>query len=131
VIRVRRYLCRACGITLTVLPRGVAPRFQYAGFAIALAFALWGLERQPAGAVRDAVSTWPRVGSSQGGRWRTLGRWVAAVACGRLFRGVATSVGSLREVAARVAEVAIGRAPPGDRATCRRHRAWRGGEAMA
>ena len=37
VILVRRYLCKACNTACTVVPRGIAPGYQYAGFAIAMA----------------------------------------------------------------------------------------------
>jgi len=131
VIRVRRYLCRACGQSCTVVPKGLAPGYLYAGFAIALALALWAIQGECPANVRRAVSPWQQVGVSQTGRWRSLARWVAAVASGRLFPGVATGTGAVRTQAARVAHSALSRAPPSDRGAPFLHRAWRGGEVMA
>lgn len=133
MIRVRRYQCQDCRVTLTVVPRGVAPRCLYLGCAIALGLALWSLGCEPAGTVRRKVSPWSVVGPGQAGRWRSLGRWVRAIATGRVFPDIGRVIGAAgaRELAARFAEVAIGRASPADRAAGRWHRAWRGGEAMA
>jgi hypothetical protein len=133
VIHARRYLCRACDVTITVVPRGVVPTYLYTGCAIALALALWGISREPADTVRHKVSPWSIVGPGQAGRWRSLGRWVRAIAAGRLFPdiGRVTGAGAPRALAARFAEVAIGRASPADRAASLWHRAWRGGESMA
>lgn len=135
VIRVQRFLCRACNATCTVVPRGVATRYRYATFAIAVAFALWGLERKPASAVREATSPWQRVGASQSGRWRSLRRWALAALAGRLFGGLrldgSFAAGPARTIAARVAELASSRAPPGDRNLHLLERVWRGGAAMA
>src|SRR5690348_13799716 len=43
VVRVRRYLCRRCGATLTVVPQGVLPRRLFSAAAIGLALCLWGI----------------------------------------------------------------------------------------
>ena len=135
VVRVQRFLCRACHATCTVVPRGVATRYRYATFAIALAFAVWGIGRKPAKAVREAVSPWQRVGDSQSGRWQSLRRWARDVLAGRLFGGQrfagSFAAGPARTIAARVAELASSRAPPGDRNLHLLERVWRGGAAMA
>ena len=59
VIRARRYLCRACAVTITVVPRGVAPTYLYTGCAIALALAPWGISREPADTGRHKVDRGP------------------------------------------------------------------------
>lgn len=135
VVRLQRFLCRACNVTCTVVPQGVATRYRYGAFAIALAFALWGLENWPPGAVRAAISPWQLVGASQCGRWRSLARWAGDALEGRLFRGLALhrsfAAGPARAIATRVAQLAASRAPPSDRSLDLRHRVWRGGAAMA
>ena len=56
-ILTRRYMCRACGAVLVVVPRGVGRRHQYSRGAIATALALWAYERVPASRVRTRIST--------------------------------------------------------------------------
>lgn len=114
-----------------MVPRGIAPGYQYAGFAIAMAFALWGIERQCPGVVRAAVSPWKLVGVSQAGRWRALKRWVQAVRDGRLFPGLILTDSAVRALAEHVANIAIGHSPPADRRASLVQRAWQGGAVMA
>jgi len=134
-IQVRRYLCRACGVTCTVVPQGVAARYRYTGAAIALALGLWSVLRWPPAKVRTAISPWSTVGASQVGRWRSLGRWTRDITRGRLLGGVtfysSYARGPIRDIATRIAQLAAGRGPPSDRALGDRHRFWRGGEVMA
>ena len=134
-IRVQRYLCRACDVTCTVVPRGVAARYRYASTAITLAFWLWGVLDFSQSKVRAAISPWDIVGASQEGLWRSLRRWTRDVFLGRLFSGVALdasyAAGPARAIATRVAQIAAGRGPPDDRDADPRHRLWRGGEVMA
>jgi len=110
VIPVRRYRCRRCAAVLTVVPSEVAPRRHYSRPAIAVALARLGLLGETAATVRRAVGTW--AADAMVG-WRTLRRWVAAVRAGVLFeRARLSSKASDRAVAARVAQHALGAAPP-------------------
>jgi hypothetical protein len=110
VVAVRRYLCRRCRAVLTVVPREVEPRRHYSRPAIALALARLGLLGETASATRRAVSPWSITATSG---WPTLRRWISAVARGTLFATAITPPGSTaRQVAARVAQVALAHAPP-------------------
>lgn len=133
VVAVRRYRCVSCGAVIAVVPRDVEPRRHYSRPAIALALALWSLASLPAAEVRRRVSPWPVVGVTAAAEgWVSLRRWVRAGRAGRLFRAVARPVaGGLREVAARLAEQALGRAPPAVRDQPRSAQVFCGAVAMA
>src|ERR1700755_70416 len=106
VFACRRYRCVRCGAVLTVVPRGVAPRRHYGYAAIAMALTLWPIVGASVAPVRRQVCAWPLT-IEAGTRWPTLQRWAHAAR---------RSVGDLRlsliGAAARVAQIAIGRAPP-------------------
>ena len=119
----RRYRCTACGAIITVVPRGVAPRRHYGYGAIAMALALWALGREPAAAVRRRVCAWPIAGPSATG-WPALRRWARAA------RAVSTAALTLGAVAARAAQIAVGRAPPTLRSAPICAQAFAGGSAM-
>jgi hypothetical protein len=70
VIRVRRYLCRGCRTTISVLPDALLPRRWYAGTAIMLALTLSLLMGIPAAEVRRRLA---QPGETMG--WKTLDRW--------------------------------------------------------
>ncbi len=70
VIRVRRYLCRGCRATISVLPEALLPRRWYTGGAILLALTLSLLRGIPAVEVRRRLA---EPGETQG--WKTLDRW--------------------------------------------------------
>ncbi len=82
---VRRYRCTRCSAVLTVLPRGVLPRFLYSGLAIVVAFVLTaarpvgrGLsdaevyDRQGMYRCRRWTKPWPY-------RWRSVDRWASKI----------------------------------------------------
>lgn len=79
----RRYCCRECGATTTVLPRGLHARRHYSGSAIGLALCLFGVLRFSVAETRRRVCAW-NAGLSTGG-WSTLKKWVDAISAGRLF----------------------------------------------
>ena len=106
MLTVRRYRCTGCGAILTVLPSGVAPRRHYGHAAIALAFTLWAIVRVPVAEVRRRVCAWP-ISTETPQRWRALRRWAHA-ARGALGHQTAAA----HDVAARAAQIAMGRAPP-------------------
>ena len=124
VIRCRRYRCVACLAVILVVPRGVAPRKHYGHAAMAMAMALWALMEQPAAAVRTRVCAWPISGTSATG-WPVLRRWARAART-----AATTTSASLRSVAARAAQIAVGRAPPELRAAPLWAQAFAGGSAM-
>jgi hypothetical protein len=103
VVRVRRYRCTRCKATMTVVPTEALTSRLYTASAIALALALYGLEKLAAAAVRKLVSPMLIVGVTSVTRWLTLRRWCRDVASTRLFRGVRRVDGSMREVAAAAA----------------------------
>jgi len=134
VVRVRRYFCRACDVSVTVAPAGIVPGYRYGAGAIMLGFVLWGLLMQPPGKVRSTVSPWATIGPSQQGLWRSLTRWVLGVTAGRLFRGLllgsGLGPGPPRAIAAQVAQIASGHGAPGDPSGDVRQQACRGALAI-
>jgi hypothetical protein len=124
VIECRRYRCVRCGAVLTVVPRGVAPRRHYGHAAFAMALTLWAIERDPVATVRGRVCAWP-ITSESVTRWPTLQRWARAAR-----RTLGDTGVSLIAAAARVAQIAIGRAPPSLRTAPRAVQACAGGSAM-
>jgi hypothetical protein len=70
VIRVRRYLCRGCERTISVLPDALLPRRWYAGTVILLALTLSLLCGVSAREVRRRLG---EPGEASG--WKTLARW--------------------------------------------------------
>lgn len=113
-VRVRRYLCRACGQTVQVGPRGLIPRRHYGASAIALSLCLYGVLLLPAKAVRDRISPWPVVGATAARTWVQLMRWVQAVQTGTLFATLRPCPPEFtrRQVAERAAMAAAAQAPP-------------------
>lgn len=113
-IRVRRYVCRACGAVIIVVPQGVLAGRLFLAAAIGFALALFGVGKLPMAEVRRRVSPWQRVGASAFGSWRSLRRWVGAIRERRLFASVRSSPSSFtaREVAARAAQTLAALAPP-------------------
>jgi hypothetical protein len=124
VIACRRYLCTCCGAILTVVPRGVAPRRHYGHAAIAMALTLWAIAGVPEADIRRRICA-RRISVESPTRWPTLTRWARAA---RTALGASTL--SLKEAAARTAQLAIGRAPPALRRAPRWAQAFAGGSAM-
>jgi len=84
IVEARRFLCRRCRATMTVLPRGAIASRHFSAGAIALACALYGLCGVCLSDTRRRVSPWR---SDEAG-WPALGRWLRRIEQGRLFRGV-------------------------------------------
>lgn len=82
---VRRSRCRGCRTIVRVVPRGLVACRVCTASAIALAFARFGLERQPLPRVRAAVNPWTTVGATAAAGWLAVRRWVRAVRQRRLF----------------------------------------------
>ena len=82
--------------------------------AIALALALFGIEREPPAALRLRVSPFQTVGYRAATGWVTLGRWADAVRARRLFPQVRPCPARFtrRQVAERAATTIGSRAPP-------------------
>lgn len=110
VIMARRYRCRGCRAVITVVPRGVVARRHFRAEAIGYALWLFGVLGLSADAVRGRISDW----SAPDARWRMLGRWLDAVAAGRLFPSVRAwpAAWTRRQQAERVARTLEARAPP-------------------
>jgi len=70
LVVVRRYLCRGCGKSLSVLPDSLLPRRWYAGTAMLLALVMSLLQGIAATKVREALG---KAGTAPG--WKTLDRW--------------------------------------------------------
>ena len=128
VVSVRRYLCRGCAAVLTVVPAEVVPRRHYSRPAIALALARLGLLDERPAEVRRAVSPWETFDSG----WPTLGRWQEAVAAGTLLPAVRPAAqATSKQIALRVAQVAMAHAPPTLREAAPLVRVYAGAIAMA
>jgi len=108
---VRRYRCTDCGVTRTVVPRGVVKAYRYTLAAIALALTYWAVWRWPQDRARERVSPWPVVGSAEPHRWRSLRRWASRA---RELFGLDDIAlhGSARLIARRVTKLLAGRGPP-------------------
>lgn len=102
----RRYECQICGATVTVHPRGVLRRRLYGACGIGLALALFGIQRESAHAVQEAIAPTPIVrNAAEGGTWSTLRRWAQEAKAGTLLaegRACAETF-SLRQAAERAA----------------------------
>jgi hypothetical protein len=109
VVRARRFVCRRCGATMTVLPRGSVARRHYSGEAIALACALYGMLGASLAETRVQTSPWR---STEPG-WPSMGRWLRGVEQGVLFRCVRpwTRGSPSRVQAERVATTVMAFAP--------------------
>jgi len=108
-IEARRYRCRTCGHTATVVPRGVVGRRHYSAYAIALACLLWSFGQWSLGEVRRRVAP----GRTDEPGWAAMGRWLRAVEAGRLFRVVRPWPADFlpRQRAERVAATVMALAP--------------------
>lgn len=113
--KAQRFRCVACGKTVTVLPRGALRGRRYAATAVALALCLFGLERQSHDQVRDAVGMFQTARDpAEGQRWSALVAWSRAARAGLLVAEAPTTDGTLRDAAARLAQVIAGYGPRGD-----------------
>jgi hypothetical protein len=92
--------------------------------AIAVALTLWAVMQQRPREVRERICV--ARGTAWGTEWPTLRRWARAARESLHVPAVFT----LREVAARAAQVAIGRAPPSLRTAPLEAQAFAGGQAM-
>lgn len=99
---------------MTVAPRETAARRLYTLGAIAWALALFGVARLPEADVRRGTCPWRIVGAAAARRWRSLRRWVAAVAERRLFGQLARPPDGCgaRQAAERIAIAVSAHAPP-------------------
>jgi len=133
VLWLRRYLCRACGAVLTVVPRGILRCRRYCAFAIAWALALFGLLRLPAKIVRERMTCWRETPWTTNPAWAAVIRWVRAVRDRRLFCGLPRSPPSvsLRRVAERAAMALAGAAPAELRALAEDVKAAYGGVVIS
>lgn len=109
-IAARRYQCQSCRAVIVVVPRSVVARRHFGATAIGYALWLLGVAGLSAREVQGRVSDW----GEPGARWRTLGRWLDAIAEGRLFVAVRTWPASFsrRQQAERVARTLEALAPP-------------------
>jgi hypothetical protein len=122
----RRYKCQVCGATVTVRLPGVLRRRLYGACAIGLALALFGLEGQSAGAVREAIApTASARDPAEGATWSTLRRWAHEAKAGTLLvEGRACpETFTLRQAAARAATTLQAL---GQRGAARLERVWQG-----
>jgi hypothetical protein len=110
----RRFRCVACSAVVLVVPRAMLRRRWYSASAIALALALYGIDRAPPTEVRRRTSPFGNVGFTAAAGWATLGRWAKAVRARSLFPEVRQCPGqfTLRQVAERAATTLGSRAPP-------------------
>lgn len=110
-VLLRRFRCLVCGHVMTVLPPLVARYFRYSVAAISVALWLWATVQTTQSSTRTLVSPWPVWGASEADRWRSLPRWVGRAQ--DLFGLPEDLHGeTARAVAARVAGLLVGRAPP-------------------
>lgn len=89
---IRRYRCRPCSATVTVVPRGCVPARHYGAAAIALACVLYGLGGETLSSTRARVSPWR---SAEPG-WPSMTRWLDAIEGGAIFSRVRPCPGDWR-----------------------------------
>ena len=132
VIAARRYRCLSCEAILLVVPRGVVRCKHFAATAIAFAVALFGIDKLPQHAVREAVNPW-RVVSAPRTSWASLRRWINAIGSGALWPALprAPSPSSSRQIAERAAMALSAWAPSSLASTPLSHLAFHGGAHMA
>jgi hypothetical protein len=111
-LKQRRYKCTACGKVVTVGPSEALTGRLYTASAIALALALYGLQRLASAAVRALVSPMRVVGASSMARWPMLKRWCRVVGTPGLFSRVRRVSGTARSVAAEAAASVAAHAVP-------------------
>lgn len=105
----RRYLCRACGAVLVVVPRGVGRGYRYSLSAIAWALSLWSHAHATAAQVRARTSTQTTVGAASATCWASLRRWTRCALS--LFGHASRAGGTLRERAAVISSFVASHSP--------------------
>lgn len=117
LLRLRRYLCRACGAVLTVVPRGIIFRRLFSAFAIGSALGFFGLARESAVQVRSRLTTWRVKPHTLNRGWPSLKRWSRAARAQDLFGRIrrCSPAMSLRQAAAHVASALAAHAPASSR----------------
>lgn len=107
----RRYRCRSCSRTATVIPRGLVARRHYGAAAIAFTLFLVGMRRRALTDVRSVVAP----GGTYEAGWPVVRRWLRAIHDGDLFRFVRPhrADADLPHRAERVAATVMGFAPGG------------------
>jgi hypothetical protein len=110
----RRFRCVACNAVVLVVPRAMLKRRWYSACAIALALALYGIDRVAPTEVRRRTSPFGNLGFTAAAGWATIGRWADAVRARRLFPRVRQCPERFtrRQVAERAATTLGSRAPP-------------------
>lgn len=111
VLHVRRYRCARCGRSVTVVPRGLLARRQYAASAIALACLCWSFGRLTLAQTRERVAP----GQTFESGWPAVGRWLAAIGTGTMLPSVRPWPAEVerRRQAERVAATVMALAPSG------------------
>lgn len=112
VIYVRRFRCRRCAATITVLPAGVRPRTRHSLLLIVALLCAWSHDGLSTVEVRKLVQP----GHIER-EWAQPRRWVDWFTCG---------AGLPRERARRVVESCAARAPPATRGLSLKERAAQG-----
>ena len=105
-LSVRRFLCRACGVTITVLPCVVMGGIRYALDAIAFCLGTWFAGDATAAELRELFCDEPHID------WPQLRRWAMRI---RLPEGRRPGRGPPKRHAGRVAQIYAGCAPPQSR----------------
>jgi hypothetical protein len=121
VVQQRRFRCRSCGAVMVVAPVQVLRRRLFSSVAIALGLSLYGIDRQPAAAVRERINPWRVVGATAARGWQTLLNWAAAAGLGALLPMRRTVSGTPRQVASAVCRALSALAPPAFRAQSVNH----------
>ena len=71
LVWIRRFLCRGCGVTISLQPDELYPGRWYTGMAIVWGLVRWLLRGEPAWKVRQEMAS----ARSTERDWRTLARW--------------------------------------------------------
>lgn len=113
-VLLRRFLCLHCRAVVTVGPAEIGARLLYGLVTVALVLARWG-SGVPLPELRREFGVGRVWGPSGVGTWRSVRRWAAAAATGRIWPSVSTGlIGTRRELARRVTWLLGGAGPPGE-----------------
>lgn len=113
-VLLRRFLCLHCGAVITVGPAEIGARLLYGLVTVALVLARWG-SGVPLPVLRREFAVGQVWGPSGAATWRSVRRWTASAAAGRIWPSVSTMlVGTRRALALRITWLLGGAGPPGE-----------------
>lgn len=110
----RRFLCVRCGAVVTVGPFDIAAGLLYGLLSVVVVLARWG-SGVSLPVLRRQFGVGQRWGEAGASTWRSVHRWTARAAEGRIWASVSTPrAGTGRAQAQRLIWILGGAGPPGE-----------------